>query len=81
MLIKLPFDDPTTTVPQTATLATDDRLPRLFGSTINVGVVVGLAVILFIHWLMTRTAFGLQACGWWGRTRALRCTSACRWAR
>ena len=60
MLIKLPFDDPTTTVPQTETLATDDRLPRLFGSTINVGVIVGLVVILFIHWLMTRTSFGLR---------------------
>ena len=43
VLIKLPFDDPTTTVPQTETLATDDRLPRLFGTTINVGVIVGLA--------------------------------------
>ena len=60
VLIKLPFDDPGTTVPQTMTLATDDRLPRLFGSTINLGTIVGLAVILFVHWLMTRTAFGLR---------------------
>jgi simple sugar transport system permease protein len=60
VLIKLPFDDPGTTVPQTMTLAIDDRLPRLFGSTINVGVAIGVVVILFIHWLMTRTAFGLR---------------------
>lgn len=60
VLIKIPFNDPNTTVPQTMTLATDDRLPRLFGTTINIGVVIAVVVILVVHWVMTRTAFGLR---------------------
>ncbi|MFP3435894.1 hypothetical protein SB781_39715, partial [Paraburkholderia sp. SIMBA_061] len=58
--IKIPFDDPNTTVPQTLTLATEDRLPRLFDTTINFGIVIALAAILLVHWVMTRTAFGLK---------------------
>lgn len=60
VLVKLPFNDPATTVPQTATLAAADRLPRLFGTTVNLGIVIALAAILAVHWLMTRTAFGLK---------------------
>lgn len=60
VLVKLPFNDPATTVPQTVTLATADRLPRLFGTTINLGVVIALVTILLVHWVMTRTAFGLK---------------------
>jgi len=60
VLIKIPFNDPETTVPQTLTLATDDRLPRLFGTTINLGIVIAVVAILLVHWVMTRTAFGLR---------------------
>lgn len=60
VLIKIPFDDPNTTVPQTLTLAAEDRLPRLFDTTINFGVVIALVAILLVHFVMTRTAFGLK---------------------
>ena len=35
VLVKLAFLDPATTVPQTRTLPVDDRLPRLFGTTVS----------------------------------------------
>lgn len=60
VLVKIPFNDPTTTVPQTATLAVADRLPRLFGTTVHAGVILALVVVLLVHLMMTRTAFGLK---------------------
>ena len=60
VLVKLAFLDPATTVPQTRTLAVEDRLPRLFGSTVTSGLILGLVVIVIVHLMMTRTAFGLR---------------------
>lgn len=60
VLVKLVFFDPNTTVPQTRTLPWEDRLPALFGSNISSGLLIGLLAILAVHWMMTRTAFGLQ---------------------
>ncbi|MFS2222346.1 putative B6 ABC transporter permease subunit 2 [Pantoea sp. B65] len=60
VLVKLVFFDPATTVPQTRTLPWEDRLPMLFGSNISSGLLLGLLAILAVHWMMTRTAFGLQ---------------------
>ena len=60
VLIKIPFNDPSTTVPQTATLAVEDRLPRLFDTIIHQGVVFAVIAVLAVHFLMTRTAFGLR---------------------
>ncbi|MBP2170021.1 simple sugar transport system permease protein [Erwinia toletana] len=60
VLVKLVFFDPSTTVPQTRTLPWEDRLPMLFGSHISSGLLLGLLAILAVHWMMTRTAFGLQ---------------------
>jgi simple sugar transport system permease protein len=60
VLIKLPFKDPATTVPQTRTLAVIDRLPRLGDTTINSGVILAVIAVLLVHLLMTRTAFGLK---------------------
>ncbi len=60
LLIKTFFHDPGTTVPQTRTLAVDDRLPGLFGSYVHLGFVIALATILIVHFVMTRTAFGLR---------------------
>jgi simple sugar transport system permease protein len=60
VLIKIPFNDPTTTVPQTATLAVADRLPRLFDTTVHGGVVLALIVVILVHLMMTRTSFGLK---------------------
>tara|TARA_Y100000815_G_scaffold271537_1_gene298323 strand:+ start:1971 stop:3056 length:1086 start_codon:yes stop_codon:yes gene_type:complete len=60
VLVKLLFLDPATTVPQTRTLPVEDRLPSLFGTTISSGVLIGLAAVLLVHFVMTRTAFGLR---------------------
>jgi simple sugar transport system permease protein len=60
VLVKLAFLDPATTVPQTRTLPVADRLPRLFDTSISSGVLWGLAAVLGVHLMMTRTAFGLK---------------------
>lgn len=60
VLVKLAFLDPATTVPQTRTLAVEDRLPRLFGTTVSSGLIMGIIVIIAVHIMMTRTAFGLR---------------------
>lgn len=59
-LVKLLFRDPNTTVPQTRTLPVDDRLPRLFETSISSGLIWGLIAVLAVHLMMTRTAFGLR---------------------
>jgi ABC-type uncharacterized transport system permease subunit len=60
VLVKISFRDPSTSVPQTAVLPVDDRLPRLFGSTIHGGILIALAAVVLVHLMMTRTAFGLK---------------------
>jgi ABC-type uncharacterized transport system permease subunit len=60
VLIKLPFADPATTVPQTRTLPVDERLPRLFHTAVHGGILIALVVVILVHLLMTRTAFGLK---------------------
>lgn len=60
LLVKLAFLDPETTVPQTRTLPVEDRLPRLFETTISSGLLLGLVIIIAVHLMMTRTAFGLR---------------------
>ena len=60
VLVKLVFLDPATTVPQTRTLAVANRLPRLFDTTISSGLVMGVIVVVIVHLVMTRTAFGLR---------------------
>jgi general nucleoside transport system permease protein len=60
ILIKLLFFDPATTVPQTATLAVEDRLARLGDSTIHWGVILGVLAVLGVHYLMGHTALGLR---------------------
>ena len=60
VLVKLVFRDPATTVPQTRTLPVEDRLPRLFDTTITSGLLLGLVAVVAVHLMMTRTAFGLK---------------------
>jgi simple sugar transport system permease protein len=60
VLIKLLFWDPATTVPQTRTLPVADRLPRIGDTTVHCGILVALAVIILVHLMMARTAFGLK---------------------
>jgi simple sugar transport system permease protein len=60
VLIKLVLRDPGTTVPQTRSLPVDERLPRLFGTTVHSGLLIALAAVVAVHLVMTRTAFGLR---------------------
>ncbi len=60
VLIKIPFRDPTTSVPQTYILPVADRLPRLFGTIIHSGILIAVAAVTLVHLLMARTAFGLK---------------------
>ena len=60
VLAKIPFNDPTTTVPQTATLAVAVRLPRLFDTTVHRGIILAVVAVLLVHLVMTRTALGLK---------------------
>ncbi|WP_374384273.1 ABC transporter permease [Dongia sp.] len=60
VLVKLFFRDPATTVPQTQSLAVEDRLPRLFDTTIHLGLFIALVAIIGVHIMMTRTSFGLK---------------------
>jgi general nucleoside transport system permease protein len=60
VLVKIPFRDPTTSVPQTYILPVAERLPHLFDSTINSGILISIMAVLLVHLLMTRTAFGLK---------------------
>jgi simple sugar transport system permease protein len=60
VLIKLVLRDPDTTVPQTRSVAVDERLPRLFGTTIHCGLVLAILAVILAHLMMTRTAFGLK---------------------
>ncbi|MDY0872625.1 putative B6 ABC transporter permease subunit 2 [Dongia rigui] len=60
VLVKLFFWDPATTVPQTRTLDIASRLPRISGSNIHIGLLIALCLVVLVHLLMTRTAFGLK---------------------
>lgn len=60
LLIKFAVADPTTAVPQTATVPVDARLPRLFGSTVTSGLLIGIAAILTVQLVMSTTALGLR---------------------
>ena len=60
VLIKLVLRDPDTTVPQTRSLAVEDRLPRLFGTTVHGGLLLAILAVIAVHLMMTRTAFGLR---------------------
>jgi ABC-type uncharacterized transport system permease subunit len=59
-LIKLFFRDPQYTEPQTLTLPMSERLPQMFGTTVNVGIFIALAALIAVHVLMTRTSLGLK---------------------
>jgi ABC-type uncharacterized transport system permease subunit len=62
LLIKTTFRDfASTNVPQTSVLPLDERLPRLPETrSVHIGIVVALAVAVIVHYVMTRTSFGLR---------------------
>ncbi len=60
ILVKGPFQDPTVTIPQTKTIPYNDMLPNIPGTHIHVGFLVALGIVLVLHYLLTRTSFGLR---------------------
>jgi len=60
ILIKGPFQDPTVNIPQTRVLPLNKMLPSIPGTRIHVGVLVALAAALLVHFVLTRTSFGLR---------------------
>ncbi len=60
VLVKIAFNDLTTTVPQTATLAVEDRLARLGDTTVHWGVVLAVLTVVGVHYMMEHTSFGLK---------------------
>jgi ABC-type uncharacterized transport system permease subunit len=60
ILIKGPFQDPTVATPETRVLPFDKMLPNIPGTRIHVGLVVAFVAIFAVHYLLTRTSFGLR---------------------
>jgi ABC-type uncharacterized transport system permease subunit len=60
ILVKGPFQDFSSNVPQTTVLPLDDMLPTLPGTRTHVGVVIAAVLVLIVHYLTTRTSFGLK---------------------
>ena len=60
MLIKGPFRTHLSTVPQTNVIPFQKLLPAIPGTSVHVGILLALAVVVAVHWTLTRTAFGLR---------------------
>lgn len=61
LFVKGPFRDfESTNVAQTGVIPPEDRLPELPGTRIHLGIVIALVAIVAVHYLMTRTSFGLR---------------------
>lgn len=60
ILVKGPFQDLSSNVPQTSTLAYDAMLPAIPGTRIHVGVLVAGAAAVVVWFLMSRTSYGLR---------------------
>jgi simple sugar transport system permease protein len=60
ILVKGPFQDFSSNVPQTTVLPLDDMLPTLPGTRAHVGVVVAAVLVLVVQYATTRTSFGLK---------------------
>jgi general nucleoside transport system permease protein len=60
ILVKGPFQDPTVNIPQTRTIPFNKMLPNVGGTRVDIGVLIALAAVLVVHYLLTRTSFGLR---------------------
>ncbi len=60
LLIKGPFRSTTTIVPQTDVIPFRELLPRIPGTRVHTGLLLALVAIVAVHYLMTRTSFGLK---------------------
>jgi general nucleoside transport system permease protein len=60
ILVKGPFQDPTVNIPQTRVLPFDKMLTNIPGTRVHVGLIVAFVAIFAVHYLLTRTSFGLR---------------------
>jgi ABC-type uncharacterized transport system permease subunit len=60
LLVQGPFQDPTVRTPQTQPVDIDKLMPAIPGTTIDVSILVALVFVGAVHFLLTRTAFGLR---------------------
>jgi len=60
VLVKGPFQDPTINTPQTTALPLSGMLPNIPHTRVHVGILVAFAVILIVHYVLTRTSLGLR---------------------
>jgi simple sugar transport system permease protein len=60
ILVKGPFQDFSSNVPQTTVLPLDNMLPTLPGTRTHVGIVIAAVLVLVVHYATTRTSFGLK---------------------
>jgi general nucleoside transport system permease protein len=59
-LVKGPLRDPSLVVPQTETIDRGLRLPALGDTRVHVGLIVAVAIVLFMGWMLTRTVAGYE---------------------
>jgi len=60
LLIKGPLLTTTSFVPQTNVIPFDYLLPYLPGTKIHIGIIIALVVLAAIHYMQTRTGYGLR---------------------
>ncbi len=60
ILIKGPFQDPAVTIPQTRVIDFEKMLPAIPGTRIHIGLLVAFGAILVVHFVLTRTSWGLR---------------------
>jgi general nucleoside transport system permease protein len=60
ILVKGPFQDPTVNIPQTRAIPFPKMLPNLSSTRVHIGVILALGAVLVVHYLLTRTSFGLR---------------------
>lgn len=60
LLIQGPFQDSTVRTPQTHPIDLDKLMPAIPGTTIDASIIVALVFVGAVHFLLTRTAFGLR---------------------
>ena len=60
LLVQGPFQDPTVRTPQTQPIEIDKLMPAIPGTTIDASLVVALVFVGAVHFLLTRTAYGLR---------------------
>lgn len=60
ILVKGPFQDSAVNIAQTKVIPVESMLPAIPGTRIHVGVIVALVIAGIVHYVLTRTAFGLR---------------------